>query len=81
MIQEWEQQWLTSVLPSTEVRITRKKYPVNVYYATNGHTLAEADTDKYTGVSLHKNTSWYPHAQAAKKAKICSFRNMFFPPA
>ena len=35
----------------------------------HGHTLAETDTAKYLGVSLHRHSSWSPHANAtAKKA-------------
>ena len=35
----------------------------------HGHTLAETDTAKYLGVSLHRHSSWSPHVNAtAKKA-------------
>ena len=51
------------------LRITRKKSPVKASYVIHGHTLAEADTAKYLGVSLHKHSSWSPHVNAtAKKA-------------
>ena len=51
------------------LRITRNKYPVKASYVIHGHTLAETDTVKYLGVSLHKHSSWSPHVNAtAKKA-------------
>ena len=51
------------------LRITRNKSPVKASYAIHGHTLAETDTAKYLGVSLHKLSSWSPHVNAtAKKA-------------
>ena len=38
-------------------------------YVIHGHKLAETDTAKYLGVSLHKHSSWSPHVNAtAKKA-------------
>ena len=30
-------------------------------------TLAESDTAKYLGVSLHKHSSWSPHVNATAK--------------
>ena len=51
------------------LRITRKKSPVKASYVIHGHTLAETDTAKYLGVSLHRHSSWSPHVNAtAKKA-------------
>ena len=51
------------------LRITIKKSPVKASYVIHGHTLAETDTAKYLGVSLHKHSSWSPHVNAtAKKA-------------
>ena len=51
------------------LRITRNKSPVKVSYVIHGHTLAETDTAKYIGVSLHRHSSWSPHVNAtAKKA-------------
>ena len=51
------------------LRITRKKSPVKASYVIHGHTLAETDTAKYLGVSLHIHSSWSPHVNAtAKKA-------------
>ena len=51
-----------------------KQSPVKTCYTTNSHTLTEADTATYTGVSLHKHTLWSQHDhQAAKKAKTCTF--------
>ena len=51
------------------LRITRKKSPVKASYVIHGHTLAETDTAKYLGVSLHKHSYWSPHVNAtAKKA-------------
>ena len=51
------------------LRITRNKSPVKASYVIHGHTLAETDTAKYLGVSLHKHSSWSPHVNAtAKKA-------------
>ena len=39
------------------------------WYVIRGHTLAETDTAKYLGVSLHRHSSWSPHVNAtAKKA-------------
>ena len=70
-LQEWEQQWMMSFHPQKcqLLRITRKKSPVKASYVIHGHTLAEADTAKYLGVSLHKHSSWSPHVNAtAKKA-------------
>ena len=51
------------------LRITRNKSPVKASYVIHGHTLAETDTAKYLGVSLHRHSSWSPHVNAtAKKA-------------
>ena len=51
------------------LRITRKKSPVKASYVIHGHTLAEIDTAKCLGVSLHRHSSWSPHVNAtAKKA-------------
>ena len=51
------------------LRITRNKSPVKASYVIHGHTLAETDTAKYLGVSLHKHLSWSPHVNVtAKKA-------------
>ena len=74
----------SGVCPSIHKRANSwKKSPVNASYTTNGHTLPEADTLKYTGISLQKHTSWSPHVhQAAKKAKTCAFlqHNLRRPP-
>ena len=44
-------------------------YPKTPKFVTHGHTLAETDTAKYLGVSLHKHSSWSPHVNVtAKKA-------------
>lgn len=70
-LQEWEQQWMMSFHPQKcqLLRITRKKSPVKAAYVLHGHELAEADTAKYLGVSLHKHSSWSPHINTtAKKA-------------
>ena len=70
-LQEWEQQWMMSFHPQKcqLLRITRKKSPVKASYVIHGHTLAETDTAKYLGVSLHKHSSWSPQVNAtAKKA-------------
>ena len=72
-LQEWEQQWLMSFHPQKcqLLRITRKKSPVKASYVIHGHTLAETDTAKYLGVSLHRHSSWSPHINAtAKKANM-----------
>ena len=52
------------------LRITRNKSPVKASYVIHGHTLAETDTAKYLGVSLHRHSSWSPHVidATAKKA-------------
>ena len=65
-LQEWEQQWMMSFHPQKcqLLRITRKKSPVKASYVIHGHTLAETDTAKYLGVSLHKHSSWSPHVNA-----------------
>ena len=70
-LHEWEQQWMMSFHPQKcqLLRITIKKSPVKASYVIHGHTLAETDTAKYLGVSLHKHSSWSPHVNAtAKKA-------------
>ena len=70
-LQEWEQQWMMSFHPQKcqLLWITRKKSPVKASYVIHGHTLAETDTAKYLGVSLHKHSSWSTHVDAtAKKA-------------
>ena len=41
-------------------QITRNKSPVKASYVIHGHTLAETDTAKYLGVSLHRHSSWSP---------------------
>ena len=68
-LQEWEQQWMMSFHPQKcqVLRITRNKYPVKASYVIHGHTLAETDTAKYLGVSLHKPSSWSPHVSATAK--------------
>ena len=68
-LQEWEQQWIMSFHPQKGqlLRITRKKSSVKASYVIYGHTLAETDTAKYLGVSLHKHWSWSPHVKAAAK--------------
>ena len=51
------------------LRITRNKSPVKASYVIHGHRLAETDTAKYIGVSLHRHSTWSPHVNAtAKKA-------------
>ena len=65
-LQEWEQQWMMSF---QLLRITRNNSPVKASYVIHGHILAETDTAKYLGVSLHKHSSCSPHVNAtAKKA-------------
>ena len=49
------------------LRIIRKTSPVKASYVIHGHTLAETDTAKYLGVSLHKHSSWSPHVNATGK--------------
>ena len=51
------------------LRVTRKRTPLQSSYTIHGHTLEQADTAKYLGVSLHKHQSWSPHVHlTAKKA-------------
>ena len=49
------------------LQITRNKSPVKASYVIHGHTLAETDTAKYLGVSLHRHSSWSPHVNATTK--------------
>ena len=73
-----------SIHRSVKCYVSPKQSPVKACYTTNGHTLTVADTAKYTGVSLHKHTSWSQHVhQAAKKTKTCAFlqHNLRWTPA